>query len=325
MNRPSHWVLLLAVGTTVAAICLSALAGWQRGGALLERLVWMTIGIVLVLSTHLLPSLVRDSPPLMRWVAAALWVTCLAAACYGHATFFLIAQRHAGEIRAAAVAPGAAPVPAGRSLTVVMTDRASVTRQLALAASLRCARDCAGLEARRATLAARLEALNAEADEVRRRQTADDRATALRDALRDALTTDPVSARLAAFFGTTAARIDLLSSLAFAAILEGVACLLWTVALRPRPPTPRLASVAPSHTPTPVSHAVVTDSHSPASQPGSPLPGVESSDADVTRLMQDVAAGRVRPTVANIRRHFGCSQARATALRRQLAAVSLAA
>lgn len=202
-----------------------------------------------------------------------------------------------------------------------MTDRASVTRQLALATSLRCARDCAGLEARRATLAARLEALNAEADEVRRRQAADDRATALRDAL----TTDPVTARLTAFFGTTATRIDLLSSLAFAAILEGVACLLWTVALLPRPPTHRRASVAPSHTPTPVSHAVVTDSHSPASQPGSPLPGVESSDADVTRLVQDVAAGRVRPTVADIRRHLGCSQARATALRRQLAAVSLAA
>jgi hypothetical protein len=45
----------------------------------------------------------------------------------------------------------------------------------------------------------------------------------------------------------------------------------------------------------------------------------------VTRLIQDVAAGRVRPTVADIRRHLGCSQAKATRLRRQLAARQLAA
>lgn len=321
MNRPSHWVLLLAVGATITAICLSALAGWQRGGAIPERLVWMTIGIVLVVSTHLLPSLVQDSPPVMRGVAAVLWVACLTAVCYGHATFFLLAQRHAGEMRSAAVIQAAAPVPSGRSLTVVMSDRATVTRQLALSTSQHCARDCAGLEARRATLAAKLDALNAEADEVRRHQATDDRATAQRDAL----ATDPVTARLAGLLGTTGARIDLLSGLAFAAVLEGVACLLWTVGLQSRPPTPepapRPAPINRSHAATPVNHEVVTNSRRPATPPVSSVVGMKSADADVTRLAQDIAAGLVRPTVADIRRHLGCSQARATALRRQVAAV----
>lgn len=35
-------------------------------------------------------------------------------------------------------------------------------------------------------------------------------------------------------------------------------------------------------------------------------------------FFRDVTAGLVRPTVADIRRHLGCSQARAAELRRQL-------
>lgn len=230
MTVTSRWALVLAVGATGTALCLSVLAGWQRGGSLAEQLVWVAIGVVLVVSAHLLPALIRNAPIVVRSVGSLLWVTCLATACYGHVIFFVFAQQHAGEQRMATVAAADVAGP-GRSLTAVMWERANLTRQLAVAQAQRCPRDCSGLEARRVTLAAKLDALDAEADDVRRRQTADDRVSAQRDAL----LADPVTARLAALLGTAVTRIDLLSGLLFAAVLEGVACLLWTVALRSSP------------------------------------------------------------------------------------------
>ncbi|QKL61259.1 hypothetical protein HI808_06035 [Ralstonia solanacearum] len=318
MIRLSCWVL--SIGATGTAICLSVLAGWQRGGSLAERLVWIAIGVVLVASAHLLPALLRDAPYGGRAIASVLWLACMATACFGHLTFFLLAQRHAGELRAAA-APTAESAPVGRSLTAVMAERAAVTAQLATAKARRCPHDCTGLEARRVTLTTKLDALNAEAGEIRRQQSSDQRA----EERRDALVADPVTARLATLLGTTAARIDLLSGLAFAAVLEGVACLLWTVTLRSRPPvtevSPDMAPVTVSHPPVMASHVPESGSHTPASEPVTPLPTGASPDPDVTQLAQAITAGRVRPTVADIRRHLGCSQARAAALRRQLAAL----
>ncbi|MDO3617307.1 hypothetical protein Q3O97_15760 [Ralstonia pseudosolanacearum] len=325
MIRLSCWVL--AVGATGTSICLSVLAGWQRGGSLAERLVWIAISVVLVVSAHLLPTLVPDSPRAVRGVAGVLWLACMTTACFGHLTFFVLAQRHAGDLRAAAV-PVAAAALTGRSLTVVMAERAAVTAQLAAANARRCPHDCAVLEARRLTLTAKLDGLEAEAGEIRRRQSADGRA----EERRDALVTDPVTARLATLLGMTVTRVDLLSGLAFAAVLEGVACLLWTVTLRSRPPVTEISpvvapvtvshpSVMASHVPESGGHEAKAKSHAPVSEPVTPLSTVEPPDADVTQLAQAVAAGMVRPTVANIRRHLGCSQARAATLRRQLAAL----
>ncbi|NWK43335.1 hypothetical protein [Ralstonia pickettii] len=309
MIRLSCWVL--SIGATGTALYLSVLAGWQRGGSMAERLVWVAISVVLVICAHLLPALVRESPYRVRAVASVLWLACMATACFGHLTFFLLAQRHAGDLRAAAV-PVTEPASAGRSLTVVMAERATVTAQLAAANARRCPRECATLEARRVTLTTKLDALDAEASEIRRRQTADD----LVEARRDALVTDPVTVRLAALLGTTETRIDLLTGLVFAAVLESVACLLWTITLRPRPAAPATTSVPE---PVTVSHPPVAESHEPDGNPVAP------SNPDLTRLVQDVEAGRVRVTVADIRRYLGCSQARAIALRRQLAALTSAA
>ncbi|ARL10543.1 hypothetical protein [Burkholderia pseudomallei] len=346
-----HWALALAIAATATALSLSILAGWQRGGALAERVVWVAIGIVLVVSAHLLPALIRDAPLGVRGVGGLLWGACLATACYGHAVFFVTAQQHAGEVRALAVPPTRPP---GRSLTVVMGERATVAAQLASANARYCAGSCTTLEARRATLAARLDALNAEADDVRRQQAATDRVTAQRDALR----ADPVTSRLAALLGVTTPRIDLVSGLMFAAVLEGVACLLWTVALRspataesaptsvtsPVVPAvtgpadvtdsdqPRVTPVMASHAAPTVSrknehipHVTAPGSHTPRDAPVAPFPTGAPIDDRLSQLVGDVTAGLVRPTVADIRRHLGCSQARATALRRQLAELNVMA
>ncbi|XSS85647.1 hypothetical protein ACKI2N_015700 [Cupriavidus sp. 30B13] len=314
-------VLVLAASATVTAICLSVLAGWQRGGSLPERLVWVAIGVVLVACAHLLPALARESPPAVRGAATVLWVASLLTTSYGHLTFFLLAQRHVGELRAATL-PVTASQP-GRSLTVVMAQRADVTARLAAANAQRCTGNCPTLEGRRVALAATLDALEAETEDIRRGQVAQDRAVEQHDAA----IADPVTARLAALLGTTAARVDLLSGLTFAAVLEGVACLLWTVTLRlplPSPDAPPVippvipsnTPVAPSHEPEPGSHASVTGAVTPQASPG-PASHAGAED-DLTRLRQAVAAGELRPTVTGIRRHLGCSQARASALRRQL-------
>lgn len=333
----------LAIAATGTALCLSVLAGWQRGGSLPERLVWVAIGVVLVACAHLLPALVRDASIGVRAVAAVLWLACMAAACLGHATFFVLAQRHAGESRVLAT-----PVPeaavAGRSLTVVMKERAEVVARLATVTAQRCPGDCPTLEGRRVTLTARLAALDAEAEDVRRGTAERDRATAQRDAR----LTDQVTARLAALVGTTVVRVELLTALAFAAVLEGIACLLWAVVLSPRQPAQ--TPVAPSHAPVvapagplPAAVACATDvtappvtavtpgaietagSHAAHDAPVTPLPAVASHDSDVTQLAQAIATGQLRPTVHGIRQFLGCSQARAIALRRQLAELAAAA
>lgn len=334
--------LLLAGAATGTAVCMSVLAGWQRGGLLAERAVWVAAGVVLVVSAHLLPTLIRGSSVAIRIMGSVLWGASMVTACMGHVTFFLFAQQHAGEHRAESVT-ATSSLGTGRSLTVVMGERATVTRQLAFAQTQRCARECSPLEARRVTLAARLDALDAEADDIRRHEAGDDRITARRDAL----LADPVTSRMAALLGMTTARVDLASGLMFAAVLEGVACLSWTVALRP-PSLPAQATLVtpPEVTPT-VSVAAATSQvatsvaaghvgermireaaagrHAPSDDPITPLPDRTPPGNEVTQLAQAIAAGHVRPTVADIRRHLGCSQARASALRRKLAELSATA
>ena len=365
---PAGCALWLAFASTATALCISVLAGWQRGGWFSERVAWVAIGAVLVVSAHVLPALCRTAPMMVRVVGGGLWVVCMAVTCYGHATFFLLAQEHAGARRVAAlpvVVVPAVPVisPMGRStaraLPIIAAERADVTAALSRANTRRCIGDCPALRVSRVSLAAKLDALDVEADEAKRRQVSEDRereeterVTAARDALRDSARDDPVTSRLAILLGVTAARVDLVSGLVFAGVLECVACLFWFLALglpdSTREPTPAhdpvtdtsrdassvtpevtcadspaISAVTPASSPVTASHARVMPSH-PAVAPARTTTAGQPATELVT-LAQAVQAGHVRATVADIRRHLGCSQARATALRRQLAKVNATA
>jgi hypothetical protein len=297
----------LAVAATVTAACLSIQAGLQRGGFVAERALWVAVGVVLVVAAHLLPALVRSHGWGVRAVGALLWIGCIAATCYGHAVFFVTASRHAAELRAAAVPVVTAH---GRDLTVIASDRAGVVARLARVTERRCAEPCPALRIERATLAAKLEALDTEKAEAVRIETAQDRATVARDAA----LADPVTGAMTAF-GVTAARADLIAGLAFAGVLEAVACFAWLLALR----TAVMTEIAV----TPVtqgSHAEpvteVTDSSNAVAALESPA--TEQPD-DVTRVVSAIAAGTLRPTVIEIRKFLGCSQATAAAVRKQIA------
>lgn len=310
--------LLLAVVATGTAVSMSVLAGWQRGGWLTERLVWVAISVVLVAGAHLLPALCRSAPLSGRMVAAVLWLGCMAAASYGHATFFLLSQSHSGDLRVSAVP--VVNVPAHRELTVVMADRASVTAELARADARRCIRDCPTWHARRTSFAARRDALDAEAADVRRYQAIEDGNAGRRMTARD----DPVTARLAMFCGIPEARLDLFAGLGFAAVLEGLACLLWWIALIPQALE---SSVTDRHglahdvtAETPVTTLVKSPTPTTVRSTIPPVvqPTITPPESDIARLRRDIESGVVKPTVAGIRQHLGCSQAKASALRRQL-------
>lgn len=308
----------LALAATATSVCLSVFAGWQRGGLQTERVLLICISVVLVVATHLLPALCRPHGWRIRGYGAALWIGCMVATCYGHAVFFVTAQQHAGEVRAAVVPAVSA---AGRNLAAIANDRAGVVTRLAHVAERKCSKKCADVRIERLTLTARLAALDVESIEGMRRHRALERS----DAERIAAKADPV-AGLLTVFGVAASRVDLVAGMAFAIVLEGVACFCWLLA---RPPAEaRAGAVEPAQE---VSHGLrvtpvtpITKSLPPVgNNPQCPEVAVSSPPSeqgnDVTRVLKAVSDGTVRGTVAEIRKYLGCSQAKAAAVRKQLA------
>jgi HAMP domain-containing protein len=269
-----------------------------------ERVLWIAVGVVLVVAAHLLPALCRSHGWRLRVIGAVLWLACMAATCYGHAVFFVMAQKHAGELRAAAVP---VVVTHGRGLAEIAADRVDAVARLARVTERRCGDRCATVRIERATLTARLDALDVEAAEAKRAEAAQDSAAAARDAAM----ADPVTGALTVF-GLPAAHADLVAGLAFAAVLEGVACFAWLLALRPVDVSQIAATpVTQGSNAMPVTE--VTGASNAVAALESPV--VEQPD-DITRVMTAVAAGTLRSTVSEIRKFLGCSQARAAEVRK---------
>jgi len=222
----------------------------------------------------------------------------MVATCFGHASFFLLSQQHAGAIRADAVTPPVTVTIAssGRNPVVIAAERVRVITALAIANTRRCRDDCQAIRLSRISLTAKLDALNTEADESRRQLAIDDRRTDLVDraaALRDAQRDDPVTVRLGVLLGTTAARVDLLTGMAFAGVLEGIACLFWFLAFQTR--TPVVSPVTPIPTrPVTASSETVTPGHPPALEPVASHDDQKDSESEVAQLAHDIAAGRLR-------------------------------
>ncbi|MFM0644984.1 hypothetical protein PQR14_11675 [Paraburkholderia bryophila] len=276
------------------------------------------VGAVLVVAAHLLPALCRPHGWRIRALGVVLWIGCMTATCYGHAVFFVMAQKHAGDVRAAVVPVASAP---GRNLAEIASDRAGVVARLARVAELKCGDRCAAVRIDRTILNARLVALDVESAEVTRRELALDRAEAKRTAAK----ADPL-AGLLADFGVTVRRVDLVVGMTFAVVIEGVACFCWLLALRPAHTTANAVTPAQD-----VSHGVPVTRVTPASTVVAPgrndvtkLMETANSTAgeradDLARVLTAISDGTLRGTVTEIRKHLGCSQAKAATLRKQLA------
>jgi len=306
--------VLLALAATVTAACLSIVAGWQRGGLFAERVLLICVGVVLVVAAHLLPALCRPHSWRIRTLGASLWLGCMAATCYGHAVFFVMAQKHAGEIRAEVVPVASVP---GRNLAEIASDRARTVARLARVNELKCGERCAAVRIERTTLDARLAALDAETGEAERHELALDRA----DAERAAAKTDPL-AGLLTDFGVAARRVDLVAGMAFAVVIEGVACFCWLLALRPASTTANAVTashVLPVTAVTRTSTIVARGGNDAARRRNAASSPAAREVDDLTRVLTGLRDGTLRATVCDIRKHLGCSQANAAALRKQLA------
>lgn len=309
---------LLAVVATATAACLSILAGWQRGGLLEERALLTCVGVVLVVAAHLLPALCRPHRWRVRALGTVLWIGCMTATCYGHAGFFVMAQKHAGDVRASVIPVVAAP---GRNLAEIAGDRAGVVARLARVTETRCGNRCTAARIERMTLNARLIALDAESAEVTRRELALDRV----DAERAAAKADPL-AGLLTVFGVASARVDLIAGMAFAVVIEGLACFCWLLALAPIDRTINAVTPAqnvnhglPVTRVTLASTAVASRSNGMTELLGAADSAIGDWTHDLALIRAAIRDGTVRPTVAGIRKHLGCSQAKAAALRKHIA------
>ncbi|MGU7882138.1 hypothetical protein ACV22Y_19970 [Burkholderia sp. AW50-3] len=305
----------IAATATATAIGLSAVAGMQRGGWESERALLIAMGVVLVVSAHLIPALTRGKSAPARLIGFVIWAAAMAATCYGHATFFVFAASHAGDERASHVT--AAPVTASRDPVTIARDRAAVAGKLAQAQAERCRRACPELQARRARLTGEIEALDVEREMAGRDSAARDRVTDKRDSM----ARDPMTAAL----GLSSVVIGML----FAAVLEGVACLCWTLALAPgdrmtvepvtAPETER--HIEPATQPTLITTvepgievAAKPAQKATATKPAPP----PAPDHDLERARAAVEANQLRATVIEIRKFLGCSQSRAAAVAKQL-------
>ncbi|EEE07321.1 TPA: hypothetical protein U2Q23_005930 [Burkholderia multivorans] len=206
----------------------------ERGGTTGERFAWAAVALVVLLAAHLLPALTRNETLQIKLIALALWLVCILGTTYGHATFFLEAQQHAGAQRAAtlqAELPSAPTRPvAVRGRDVIARDQARVAQQLAAARAERCAASCAALAARREALSAKLAALATEAEVAKRAELAADRAEEERQMLNarlDKARLDPVTSRVAQFLQLPHDVVDLTIALVFGLLLECVACIGW--------------------------------------------------------------------------------------------------
>ncbi|MGY4837944.1 hypothetical protein [Burkholderia pyrrocinia] len=352
---PRLIALVLALGATGTSAWISIVAGIERGGTSAERIAWAAVALVVLLAAHLLPALTRGEPLQIKLPAMALWLVCLVGTGYGHAVFFLSAQQHAGAQRASAIETVQPNAPAqaepGRPRDVVARDQARVTQLLVNARAESCVTRCAQLRARREALAAQLTALGVEAEMAQRREQAADRVEAERQLIRtrqDKARIDPVTSRIAQVFALSREGIDLAIALLFGLLLECVACLGWLQGL-PRGASPssidRQDDKVMSDSLVMASHAVVasgtehielpnTDevaSHGSALSSPTYEPAVDEKpivdspttviESEALALANAIASGRVRPTVADIRRYSRCSQAKAAQLRRAVVGI----
>ncbi|MBN3761046.1 hypothetical protein [Burkholderia sp. Ac-20365] len=348
---------LLSVTATVTSAGIAIVAGWDRGGNPTERAAWIAIGIVLLLSAHLIPALTRGLSITARIAALLIWLFSMVATGYGHATFFILAQQHAGEIRASRIPEppkvvNVAGAVSTRSLSLIAGERSNVEQDLARARAQKCPENCTWLTLRKSNLESRLSALNVEFAEAQRRERAVDQALAEHERAanrRSDQTADPVTRLLAAALGIATGDVDLAVALVLGWLLESVACLGWLLTL----PKPGAVVTDSEHSSRRVTASVtdessdallVTDTGATSSDSSFNLGSEANATAGgpdttaesltpfapvamrqeteeapdlLTQLAAAVAAGKTRYTVAEIRRFFRISQDRACELRRE--------
>lgn len=308
--------LAVAMAATMASLGIAMYSGWQSGSLLIERIMRMVLIGIAVLVVHWLPLGWSAFRGISQFCAFALWIVATAVVLFGQATFFMTSQRHAGDLRAAAipaaVVPTKADIPLGRSRTEIAREAEKVSVELARAQTQPCVRDCPMLRVRRVRLAAEISALGVEAEEAKRREASEDwrNAQAIRDDdRREALRADPVAFPVASWLGTTQGRLELVIGFASAVVLEGAAILAWTfVAVALGRDAGRSVTVP--------AHAHGAPEPNPVAEVESGLAVMSEEDQLLDRIRTAIVAGELKPTQNSIRHFLRCGQPKAGKLNR---------
>lgn len=273
----------LAVFVTITASFMAAVAGWDRGGTVIDRGLLVALSVAVILAVHLLPALSR------RPAAWLVWAFCFMCAIYGHLTFFTHASLRAGEARAQ---QSALTVGTERQIKALETALETVrARPIALVSA-----QLAQTKGSRERAALREEIAEGRRAELLRTQLANLYAVSTKAQVEG--TVDPVASRLAQVFGVSESQITIIVGMVFAILLELIGTILWFEALK--------------------KHATV-----PATEAATPaLPGATvdtpAGTEDITALFEAVKAGKIKPTLRDIRVFMNCSQEKAMKLRREL-------
>ncbi|MDD4979493.1 MAG: hypothetical protein PHI29_12780 [Gallionella sp.] len=307
-NQMKH----VAVFVTLTAACMAAAAAWERGGTLIEKVLLVSMSAIIVLAVHLVPALSR------RWIVWPVWIGCLLCAMYGHLTFLIHASVHADENRAQ---HSALTVGTERQIEVARESLARIN-----------ARPVATVAAELAVTGDSREraALRAEIAEGRRAEALEDELVRLSGIAMEARVTgetDPVTVRLAEVTGYSDGAVAVFIGMTFSVLIELVGALLWYEALRH---TDRgegqtwsivTADLTEDVTDGVTSHVEGVTEVVKTEDPVTAVTSAVTSElsGQMAPVMDAIKIGKCRPTVAGIRKYLGCSQARASELRRELA------
>lgn len=335
--------LAMALVTSSLSLGISVFAGLHRAGSVEEQVWCVATSLVAGLYMQLAPMLLRFVSRGVRFALVVLWLLAAFVVLRGQIDVLAFAGRHAADKRAQTVAevavPSVATEPAGRDLTTIMGDIAKVSIDLAHLEARRCMGECPALRISKVELSGRLAALNAEANEVKRRASEQDwlreqasRAAALRESRR----ADPATSTVARWLGTTEERLDLLMDFLGVIVLEGAACVAWYLAI-PRPGLSKRAALVDDRNTTVLQQEVVapmpgataagrvgqTDSHAAAIAEAKSVASDSSRSSDmseddllIAKIHEAVIAGRLTRNLASIRRFLECGQPKATRLNR---------
>ncbi|ALP61366.1 hypothetical protein [Paraburkholderia caribensis] len=315
--------LMLALLTTMTSVDIAIMSGLQRAVGLPEQVACVALAVAPVIGAHLLPALSTGKSIPIRCFSLGLCAASLLVTLYGQVSFFLLAQRNAGNQRADTVT---VPHSGGRSSAVltrdvmaIASDEENIRNMLAINDSKYCGTNCLAQRRRHDLLEARLRMIETEEHEAKRHEVAADRDADVDQRWRDSMRDDPATARLARATGRDEQTLNLLLALVCAAVLDFTGSFCWylvldrrrstfvvhanpVVALNDRGSRGRIA----------VDEGAVPDTTAPLTDEG---------DSRLMQLVHDVAAGEVRPTIDGIREHFNCAQKTATQLRRRYQAL----
>lgn len=326
----------LALSLSIILLTMSALSGWNRGGTPLEQILWAGAALSITASVHLFPALVRGK----SWLYV-LWAGGMVVVLTSHAQFMVLAERHAGQSRLAAQQKVTSPVPDSQespAVTAKSRTADEVSTELSRARA-KLANQAWLPEEKKTDLRAQVTSLERELDRIASRESQSRKQM-------EVTTADPLGQRLESAFGLKADAVTLALSLLVALVMEGLAVVMWRLALEQgetkaeatetvtKPAVVTDSAVTNDPEPTPIPGAAPStqpvapsiDSPKPRRKatPSASLPESEKpkaprkrkrelpSPSDVARLIKQ---GELDGKVISIRTHFRCSQAAARELR----------